>query len=143
MLRAFKSLRHSIDGRLNIMAYDRLKTSPGNPVMRTFTNEHNGFTWVSHWLWCPGCEQLHPLHSKATEAENVWKWNGNEPKPTFEGSYFVWEGPEASPTKKCHSYIKAGNWEFLSDCTHKFAGKVVSLPPLPDFLMGNAKAMGK
>jgi hypothetical protein len=37
------------------------------------------------------------------------------------------------PTKICHSFITDGKIQFLSDCTHSFAGKTVELPELPDF----------
>lgn len=35
----------------------------------------------------------------------------------------------------CHSYVKAGRWEFLGDCTHDLAGQTVPMVPLPDWLV--------
>jgi len=36
----------------------------------------------------------------------------------------------------CHSFIRAGRWEFLSDCAHELAGQTVPLPPIPDWWLG-------
>jgi len=35
-------------------------------------------------------------------------------------------------TPRCHSFVKDGHIEFLSDCTHDKAGQTVPLPDLPD-----------
>lgn len=32
---------------------------------------------------------------------------------------------------RCHCFIRAGQIDFLKDCTHAFAGQVVDLPPWP------------
>ena len=34
----------------------------------------------------------------------------------------------------CHSFIRAGRWEFLPDCAHALAGQTVAMVPLPDWL---------
>ena len=31
----------------------------------------------------------------------------------------------------CHSFVKAGNIQFLGDCTHALAGQTVPLPDWP------------
>lgn len=36
---------------------------------------------------------------------------------------------------RCHSYIRAGRWEFLDDCAHSLAGKTVDMVSLPDWLV--------
>jgi Family of unknown function (DUF6527) len=36
----------------------------------------------------------------------------------------------------CHSFLKDGRWEFLSDSAHHLAGQTVDMVPLPDWLMG-------
>ena len=42
--------------------------------------------------------------------------------------------PHADPAYgNCHSFLKAGVWEFLSDCAHDMAGKSVPMVPLPDW----------
>ena len=35
----------------------------------------------------------------------------------------------------CHSFLRGGRWQFLSDSAHKLAGKTVDMVPLPDWLM--------
>lgn len=35
---------------------------------------------------------------------------------------------------QCHSFIKNGQWQFLSDCAHELAGQTVPMVPLPDWL---------
>lgn len=34
----------------------------------------------------------------------------------------------------CHSFLRAGVWEFLSDCSHSMAGQNVPMVPLPDWV---------
>jgi hypothetical protein len=33
----------------------------------------------------------------------------------------------------CHSFVRNGHIEFLSDCTHELAGQTVALPELPEW----------
>jgi hypothetical protein len=33
----------------------------------------------------------------------------------------------------CHSFLRAGRWEFLSDSAHHLAGQTVDMVPLPDW----------
>jgi hypothetical protein len=35
----------------------------------------------------------------------------------------------------CHSFLKAGRWEFLGDSAHALAGQTVPMVPLPDWLV--------
>lgn len=83
---------------------------------------------------CPGCEMSHQIDTAR------WEFNGDYEKPTFSPSYLTWVdvNPKAmaeyDPKRKyrdgfrCHSFIKEGRIEFLSDCTHKLAGQTVDLP---------------
>jgi hypothetical protein len=85
-------------------------------------------------FWCPGCEEYHQIST------TKWEFNGDFEKPTFSPSYLTWldPNPEANVERKpewekfrlgfrCHSYIKDGVIQYLSDCTHKLAGKNVSM----------------
>lgn len=38
---------------------------------------------------------------------------------------------------RCHSYVRNGHVEFLSDCTHELAGQTVELPDLPDWIVND------
>lgn len=85
-------------------------------------------------FWCPGCDEAHQIDIEK------WDFNGNYDKPTFSPSYLTWNDPNPKadpkhdPTGKyrngsrCHSFIKDGQIEFLSDSTHNLAGTTVAIP---------------
>lgn len=92
-------------------------------------------------LWCPGCEGagLNGLHRVVVEAGPahdggpLWTWDGNLDAPTVSPSLLctsTWPGGEM----RCHSFIEAGQWRYLGDCTHALAGQLVPLPDLPDWV---------
>ena len=87
------------------------------------------------WMWCPGCDTAHAPRVVGTAGEYPghgphWDWDGNVERPTFSPSYLV-----LAPAPRCHSFIRAGQWEFLSDCEHALAGQTVAMVPLPDWLI--------
>lgn len=83
-----------------------------------------------------------------------WTFNGNEAAPTFDPSLLVRSGHfgRADPRPGncycdaeargidcfgqtcgiCHSFVRAGMIEFLSDSTHDLAGQTVPLPDYPE-----------
>ena len=67
---------------------------------------------------CPGCNYDHPFDSR-------WAWNGSMDKPTFAPSLLIL-GAGESP--RCHSFVRDGLIQFLSDCGHELKGKTVELP---------------
>lgn len=100
-------------------------------------------------FWCPGCKSSHIVY------EGRWQWNGNPEKPTFKPSVLVTSGhhvqgydgggcwcdfnaeliakgeePCEFSCGICHTFITDGQIQYLSDCTHEYAGKTI---PLPDF----------
>jgi len=98
-------------------------------------------------FWCPGCQEHHGVNG-------TWSFNGDYDRPTFSPSVLVSSGhymsthkpgdscwctynarhpDEPSPFKchRCHSFVRGGMIEFLSDSTHHLAGKTVPLPPPP------------
>jgi hypothetical protein len=83
-------------------------------------------------IWCPGCDDLHGLQvaipAGATESLAVWTWDGNLDAPTFSPSLLC------HGQKRCHSFIKAGQIQFLADCEHALAGQTVPLPALPEWV---------
>jgi hypothetical protein len=89
--------------------------------------------------WCPACEWMH--HIRVVDP-NPWEFDGNSDSPTFSPSVKVeYNGPDADtrpdgrrrrPSKVCHYFLRAGEIEFLPDCTHEMAGQKVPLPELPD-----------
>ena len=91
---------------------------------------------------CPGCKFLHSItYGDGTGYPPEWTWNMDPDKPTFSPSILVtgdyWDPPaepgKPSPAhqtlvkKVCHSFIRDGQIEFLSDCTHELAGQTVEL----------------
>lgn len=78
---------------------------------------------------CPGCEDTHYIRT------DVWEWDGDIYSPTVTPSILVQSGNAQGPTV-CHSYVKEGMIQFLSDSTHHLAGQTVPIPPI---LYGKAK----
>jgi hypothetical protein len=90
---------------------------------------------------CIGCNDLHTVNTS-------WQFNGDYDKPTFSPSVLVRSGHYASgktdscwctynaqrPDKPatfkcrvCHTFIRDGKIQYLSDCTHEYAGKTVDM----------------
>lgn len=69
-------------------------------------------------FFCPGCRCGHWF--KTTGGSPRWTFNGDFERPTIEPSIL---------TAGCHSFVRDGQIQFLSDCTHALAGKTVPLEP--------------
>jgi hypothetical protein len=97
-------------------------------------------------MWCPGCQDAHRITFGSPDS---WTWDGNETAPTINPSILVtgvqWEheekfyrpGHSSVPTggeTTCHSFVRAGQWQFLADSTHALAGQTVPMVPLPEWL---------
>ena len=83
---------------------------------------------IGYGFHCPGCQHMHGVYTELHyRPQGVWSFNGDFEKPTFAPSLLVtWneDGP-----RRCHSFIREGRIEYLNDCTHELAGKVVAIPP--------------
>jgi hypothetical protein len=53
-----------------------------------------------------------------------WTWNGDVDKPTLKPSIRSFISPKEI---RCHSSVSDGQVQFLSDCTHEFAGQTLDL----------------
>lgn len=112
------------------------------PACRTATNGVVMF-------WCPGCEEHHGVWTDVPNelTGGRWQWNGSLDKPTFSPSILVrgtvpitdeehaiiMRGEPFEPKPRvCHSFVRDGRIEFLSDCTHKLAGQTVDLPDIDE-----------
>jgi hypothetical protein len=103
------------------------------------TKIENGHTIIK----CPGCKTFHTLNTDPSK-KPCWGFNGDFEKPTFSPSilersghcsghfqgdikdcYFCKEGLNLCYV--CHSFVRDGMIQFLSDCTHELAGKTVPL----------------
>lgn len=91
-------------------------------------------------FWCPGCKCGHAfvvkwdpgLAEKMREDKlgtPTWTFNGDQAKPTFGPSLLYREEYEGKVQRVCHLYVKAGQIEFLGDCTHELRGKTVPMEP--------------
>ena len=83
-------------------------------------------------FWCPGCDHPHGVPVTPSQRGIKWEWNGSLDTPTLSPSLLIRyvdgeSRPEWAPMV-CHSFIRDGRIEFLSDCTHKLAGQTVDLP---------------
>lgn len=84
----------------------------------------DGKVWLLTF-WCPGCNEPHgvPVNGSTTSDRQGWEFNHNEASPTLTPSVVVKGRPH------CHSFIRDGQIEFLSDSTHSLAGQTVPLTP--------------
>ena len=94
---------------------------------------------------CPGCTLQSGwdayFHSIDTNGALKWTWNGSLEKPTINPSVLVWLEPRADSdeeekkyiaSRRCHSFVRDGRIEFLSDCGHALAGQTVDLPEIKE-----------
>lgn len=107
-----------------------------------------------YYFYCPGCKDWHSINVGSGTSHPVWMFNYNMEYPTFRPSVLIRSGCKASTHKSgddcwcnyeknygepapfkcgvCHFYITDGKIEFLSDCTHEFAGRLVDMILLKD-----------
>lgn len=78
---------------------------------------------AKYLFWCPGC-QSHMWF----DTSGRWVWNGDVEKPTVQPSILCFAD---NPEKRCHLYVVDGKLNFLNDCGHEYAGRVVAMETLP------------
>lgn len=104
-------------------------------------------------FFCPGCKDTHGVWLEGSHAKSPWGWNGSKEEPTFTPSVLTTSGhfldghkgecwctwnekhpgdPAPFKCRRCHSFVKNGMIQFLSDCSHELAGQTVPLYPVPD-----------
>lgn len=83
----------------------------------------DGTVWRT--FWCPGCGRGHTI-------DQTWDFDGNYEVPTFSPSVLTYGSPWQTDVPRCHSFVRAGRIEFLSDCTHPLAGQTVDMVPWPE-----------
>ena len=101
-------------------------------------NDH-GLVYTALMFVCPGCvaggpegyEGLHILPVNAGEiGKPSWEWDGNLEAPTLSPSIL------STGYVRCHSFLKAGVFQFLDDCEHPLKGQSVPMTDLPDWSLG-------
>lgn len=85
-------------------------------MAKVFADKHE--TVTNYVFFCPGCECSHLFDKR-------WTFNGDLDKPTFSPSLLC--NPDHEPSR-CHSFVRDGKIEFLTDCFHKLAGQTVEIP---------------
>jgi len=75
---------------------------------------------------CPACGCSHGIWNKMPDGTHGWDFDGNMEHPTISPSIYVESGDEHGHTI-CHSFVKNGMIQYLSDCTHELAGKTIEL----------------
>ena len=76
---------------------------------------------------CPGCEGPHGVNCGEGHGP-VWTFNGDVNKPTFSPSVLVaYENRLSTDKFICHSFVRDGKIQFLSDCTHSLRGQTVDI----------------
>ena len=91
---------------------------------------------------CPGCTLnggpgLHMLPVNALVKAPSWTWNGNLELPTLSPSILTrWRWNDETDII-CHSFLKEGVFEYLSDCTHGLNNQKVPMVDLPDWFIEN------
>lgn len=121
------------------------------------SNRIDGVLLIREWpdaaglatFWCPGCDAGHSITFGGSE---TWQWDGDAEHPTFSPSVLSFPrkrlideglpmgmGPgellhpsNTTITPRCHSFVRAGRIEYLTDCEHELAGRTVEMVPLPD-----------
>lgn len=91
-----------------------------------------------HRYWCPGCDTLHMISINPSKNQSGagWTFSGTLDKPTYAPSQLTtWRQGEKQTEHRCHTFIRGGQIEFLSDCTHSLKGKTVDMVPLPDWVL--------
>ena len=73
--------------------------------------------------WCPGCEEVHPFDLSR------WQFDGNSESPTFSPSLLC-NATVNNGVRRCHSFVRDGQWEFLADCYHELKSQTVPMVPI-------------
>jgi len=99
------------------------------------TVDDHGTRYTCLMFVCPGCGTghtgLHMLPVNTTAKSPSWTWDGNLEAPTLSPSILTrWTDKFV-----CHSFLRVGVFEYLGDCTHKYANQQVPIPDLPDWIL--------
>jgi hypothetical protein len=90
----------------------------------------NGAAGVDLLFECPGCGSRHRI--RLTGPGPNWTFDGDVNLPTISPSIRAqWDEGEARTAHVCHSHVRKGRIEYLTDSTHVLSGKTVDLPELP------------
>ena len=96
----------------------------------------DGRTGIGYAHWCPACKETHAFAVDRPFSNGAkWSFDGNIDAPTFAPSMNIGIGPfPDGHIERCHYFLKGGQLQYISDCTHAMAGQTVPLPELPEGL---------
>ncbi|HSW90015.1 MAG TPA: DUF6527 family protein [Patescibacteria group bacterium] len=99
--------------------------------------DDHGIKYQSLAFVCPGCSLfggsgLHILPVNTDQKSPAWDWDGNTEQPTISPSILTGKDDDAH---RCHSFLTAGVFNFLDDCTHDLKGQSVQMPDLPEWFI--------
>jgi Family of unknown function (DUF6527) len=92
---------------------------------------------AGYYFDCPGCKAGHHVAVRPNTLTNgaSWEFNGDLINPTFSPSVlsrYEFTPESGKQTIICHSFVKNGQIEFLSDCTHELAGQTIPMLEIAD-----------
>lgn len=96
------------------------------------TVDDHGLKYTALKFVCSGCERepghggLHMLAVNSEQKKPSWGFNGNFEAPTLTPSI----KSDRGDNWVCHSFLRNGIFEFLSDSTHQFSGMQIPIPDL-------------
>jgi len=86
---------------------------------------------ADYTFFCPGCKKYHGVWTtNRNDNQAIWQFNGDINKPTVSPSLLVRFSYSDGSSAICHSFIREGKIEFLSDCTHELANQTIELPEI-------------
>lgn len=102
--------------------------------MQRTTTQAGGERW---WFWCEGCDTHHAYTTKLGQGETgpCWQGPGDPTAPTFSPSLLCNGNTPAkdlhphTTAHRCHLYVRNGQVQYLSDCSHHLAGRTVPISP--------------
>lgn len=100
-----------------------------------FTESKHGDAIIGYFFDCPATEcPGHAVHVRPYQNElgASWEFNGSLEKPTFSPSLLSRYDLTTGGVKICHSFVRDGKIQFLSDCTHELAGQTVEMLDMED-----------
>lgn len=86
---------------------------------------NNVISHIQYLYWCNGCGYEHAFALKSEGGNH--EFNMDLDNPTVSPSLLQ----NFTPGKLCHSFIKNGKIQYLSDCEHCLKGQTIELPEYP------------
>ena len=88
-------------------------------------HKHEGIVLKTQYLYfCEGCGYEHAFALNSEGGHHSFNLDLDNPSvsPSLLQNFV--------PGKTCHSYIKEGKIQYLSDCWHSLAGQTIELPEI-------------